>query len=70
MFNLPTLGGFNPKLAEAYLLPPAKPVKKKKQPKPTREEKVAALADAIVREQTQNTLFHLSSYDFMAGWQK
>jgi hypothetical protein len=73
MSNLPPLGGFNFKLAGAYLLPPAKPMKKKKplKSKPIQdEEKAAALLDAIMRKEAANTLSHLASYNFASGWKK
>lgn len=74
MSILPPLGGFNPKLAGAYLLPPVEGLKKKKTKKKSlsaeNEEKLANFFEQIVEKEAQNMLSHLSGYDITAGWKK
>lgn len=72
MSTLPPLGGFDPKLAAAYLLPPPAGMKKKTKKKPVNEdkEKMASFFEAIVTQEAQNMLSHLSGFDISAGWKK
>lgn len=67
----PLLGGFHPKTASAYLLPPTDKVKKKKKIAPTEElelDKEAAFAAKAIREQQIITQRQLQSGNFGGGW--
>jgi hypothetical protein len=72
MSALPPLGGFDPKIAGAYLLPPATGMKKKTKKKPVEadKEKMASFFEAIVTKETENMQAHFSGFDFTAGWNK
>ena len=67
----PLLGGFHPKTAAAYLLPPANKLKKKKKTVPMEEpdmDKEAAFVERIIREQQIIDQRLLQSGDFGGGW--
>lgn len=73
MFNKPLLGGFDAKVAGAYLLPPTKPKKKKKvQPEDELPEalnkEASALAEAIVFEKQAELRRRVQSGDLGGGW--
>jgi len=73
MFNRPPLGGFDAKLAGAYLLPPTvKPKKKKKPtveaPEPELDKQAAALANAVAFEKLAEFQRRLASGDLGGGW--
>jgi hypothetical protein len=73
MFQLkPTLGGFNAKLAEAYLLPPTVKPKKKKKPAPPAETELDKQADALAYASMQEKLAEfnqrLAARDLGGGW--
>ena len=72
MSNLPPLGGFHPKMAAAYLLPPSTGTKKKPKKRPALEdkEKMASFLETIVTQEAQNMLSHLAGFDIQSGWKK
>lgn len=68
---VPLLGGFHPKTAAAYLLPPTDKVKKKKKVVPPQEpelDKEAAFAEQAMLEQQAVTRRQMQSGDFGGGW--
>jgi hypothetical protein len=71
--NMPVIGGFDPKVAAAYLLPPTDKVKKKKKVTPAQPDeealdKEAAFAEAAILEQQAIMQRQLQSGDFGGGW--
>jgi hypothetical protein len=72
MSILPPLGGFDSKLAAAYLLPPTTGTKKKPKKKTVNadKEKIASFFEAVATQEAQNMLSHLSGFDIAAGWKK
>lgn len=73
MFNRPPLGGFDAKLAGAYLLPPTiKPKKKKKPlveaPEQELDKQAAALGNAVALEKLAEAQRRIASGDMGGGW--